>query len=157
MKRTLVLALALGIFACAKEAPPDKAMDFIFYGGTILTRSAQTPQIEAMAVRDGRVADMGTFKAMHDAHAGPLTRMIDLAGGTLVPGTVDPTQAADVSGVMTTLASDTTEPAPVIAIGSVADFVVFNRNPIDAASSGAQDLQVERIIRNGETVYRAEH
>jgi predicted amidohydrolase YtcJ len=156
MRRTLVLALALAVFACAQEAPDEQAMDFIFYGGTIVTRSAQTPQVEAVAVKDGRVADMGTFEAMHDTHAGALTRMIDLDGATMLPGAADSTQAADVGSMMAALASGATE-TPAIAVGSAADFLVFNRNPLETAQTGAEDLRVVRIIRGGETIYRAGH
>ncbi len=157
MRRTLVLALALGILACGKEAPPEQAMDFIFFGGNIVTRSAQTPQVEAVAVKGGRVADMGTFKDMHDAHAGVLTRMIDLDGGTMVPGAVDSLQATDISGVLEMLAAGTSEPAPSIAIGSAADFVVFSGDPLATGTEAPEDLRVTRVIRDGETVYRAGH
>ncbi|HEU4364935.1 MAG TPA: hypothetical protein VFT13_05660 [Candidatus Krumholzibacteria bacterium] len=157
MRRTLVLALALAAFACAKEPAPEQTVDALFFGGTIVTMTAATPAIEAVAVRDGRIVDMGAFKAMHDTHAGALTRMIDLEGGALLPGTIDPAMAADVTGVLATLAPGTAASDRAIEVGKAADFVIFNRNPLDAVAEESGELRIMRIVRGGETVFRAEH
>lgn len=157
MRRALVLALAAAAFACAKEPAPEQTVDALFFGGTIVTMTAATPQIEAVAVRDGRIVDTGTFKAMHDTHAGTLTHMIDLDGGALLPGTVDPAMAADMAAVLAALAPGTAASDRAIEVGKAADFVIFNRNPLDAVAEEGDELRIMRIVREGETVFRAEH
>lgn len=155
MRRTLVLALALAASACAKEPPPEQTVDALFFGGTIVTMAAAGAEVEAVAVRDGRVVDAGTFQAMHDTHAGTMTRMIDLHGGTMLPGVVDPARAADIAAVLAALAPDSGGTSATIEIGQPADFVIFGRIPHDAAVT-EDGVRVMRIIRAGETVFRAE-
>ena len=152
MRRTLVLALALVAFGCAKEAPDDQAVNFLYYGGTIVTHGEGAAQVEAIAVQGGKVVDMGTFQNMHDTHAGPMTRMIDLQGGVMLAGVVDPPQAADISAVLSTLTHEASGHA-TIAIGEPANFVVFNRSPL--TSHDNTDLRVMQIVRDGEIVFRA--
>ena len=156
MRRTLVLALALAFGACAKEPAPEQTSDSLYFGGTIVTMAPGAPEIEAVAVKGGLVVDMGTFEAMHDSHAGALTRMIDLDGGTMFPGVVDPMQAADIAGVLAALAPDSARGPAAIEIGKVADFVIFDRNPAEGGAEGQAGIRVMRIVRSGETVYRAE-
>lgn len=151
MKRTLVLALALVALACAQEPPPEQTVQFLFYNGKIVTRVPAAPEVEAVAVKDGRIVDIGTYDDMHDAHAGVLTRMIDLRGGVMVPGVVEPPQTADVASVLAAVSQDTAAPR-TIAIGEPADFVVFNHDPAHAVG---KTLTVMKVVRGGETVYRA--
>ena len=153
MRRALVLALALAAFACAKEPAPEQTVNSLYFGGTIVTMVPGAPDVEAVAVRDGRIVDMGTFQAMHDAHAGSMTRMIDLDGGAMFPAAVDPAQASDVAGILALLEPGTA--AATIAVGQPADFVILDRNPQDPAQ--AQDgVRVMKIVRGGETAFRAQ-
>lgn len=151
IKWAWVLALALAAFACAKEAPDSQAVNFLYYGGTIVTHGEGAARVEAIAVENGRVVDMGTFKDMHDTHAGAMTRMIDLKDGVMLAGDVDATQAADVGAVLSKLTKEAAGHA-TIAVGEPANFVVFNRNPL--ASHDTAGLRVTKIVRDGEIVYR---
>lgn len=153
MRRTLVLALALVAFACAKEPAPEQTVNSLYFGGTIVTMVPGGPDVEAIAVKEGRIVDMGTFPAMHDAHAGSMTRMIDLHGGTLFPAVVDPAQAGDVAGILALLERGTA--GATIAVGQPADFVILNRNPHDTAAA-RDGVRVMKIVRGGETVFRAQ-
>ena len=68
-------------FAAAEPA------DTIYHGGRIITIDEAQPVVEALAVRDGRILAVGPRDAVfaHRAHA---TRLVDLAGQTLLPGFV---------------------------------------------------------------------
>ncbi|QSR26929.1 hypothetical protein CFH99_14960 [Nocardioides aromaticivorans] len=59
----------------------------VFVGGRVLTMDA-TPCAEAVAVRDGRIVAVGTA-AEATAAAGAGATVVDLAGGTLLPGFQD--------------------------------------------------------------------
>jgi predicted amidohydrolase YtcJ len=62
----------------------------VFHGGPIVTMAedASGPAPEAVAVRDGRVAAVGSLDDV-TAAAGAGARSVDLAGATLMPGLVD--------------------------------------------------------------------
>lgn len=61
----------------------------IFFGGKIITVDEANSSPEAVAVKDGRIMDVGTYDQML-VHKGQDTEMIDLQGNTLMPGFVDP-------------------------------------------------------------------
>lgn len=66
----------------------NEAPDLIFVNGQVLTVNESNDVVEALAVRDGvivAVGDANTIKAMADA----TTRVVDLDGGTLLPGIND--------------------------------------------------------------------
>jgi len=63
--------------------------EFIFRGGTILTMAAHQPRAEAIAVANGKIIAVGTMDEL-DGLQTPQTRIIDLAGGALLPGFTDP-------------------------------------------------------------------
>lgn len=91
-------ALAGLVTGCASSgtATPGLAVDSIYLGGPILTMNDAQPNAEAVAVRDGRIAAVGSraeMLKMKGAH----TRVVDLQGKTLLPGFVDP--HSHVSGV----------------------------------------------------------
>lgn len=59
--------------------------ELIFRNGTIYTMEASHPVVEAVAVSGGKIIAAGTIEAV-DATLRPGTRIIDLAGRTLIPG-----------------------------------------------------------------------
>jgi len=59
--------------------------DLIFYNGLILTMDAERPGAEAVAVRAGRILEVGSRSEV-EALARPDTVRVDLAGRCLVPG-----------------------------------------------------------------------
>ncbi|MFI1018690.1 amidohydrolase [Streptomyces sp. NPDC020965] len=61
--------------------------DLVLTGGPVFTGDAARSWTDAVAVRDGRIAAVGTAAAR--ALIGPRTETIDLAGRLLVPGFVD--------------------------------------------------------------------
>ena len=60
----------------------------IFFGGPILTMEDQQPEVEAMAIRDGKIIALGDRRIVLQYH-NARTRMMDLQGCTLMPGFVD--------------------------------------------------------------------
>lgn len=86
----LFAALALLAAGCGRKADvsaPDFA-DQVFRGGPIYTGTLQSPLVEAVAVRDGRIAAVGAGASI-DPLIGPDTEVIDLEGAAMFPGFVD--------------------------------------------------------------------
>ena len=63
-------------------------MDILFTNGTIRTMERESPAAQALLVRDGRVAAVGSLAAVED-QAGIDVRRVDLAGRTLLPSFLD--------------------------------------------------------------------
>ena len=71
--------------------PPPELLAYptlILFNGKVLTVDQAFTITEAVAVRDGRILAVGTSDNMKRL-AGPDTRMIDLAGRSVVPGFID--------------------------------------------------------------------
>ncbi|WFB06082.1 amidohydrolase [Streptomyces sp. LX-29] len=62
--------------------------DIVFVNGSVLTVDSRFSVASALAVSDGLVSAVGD-RAEVMAHAGPATRVVDLKGGTLLPGIND--------------------------------------------------------------------
>ena len=62
--------------------------DTILVNGRILTADARFSTHQALAIREGRIASLGTSAEVR-ALAGPRTRVIDLQGRTVIPGLID--------------------------------------------------------------------
>jgi predicted amidohydrolase YtcJ len=85
-RANLLLAVLLwGTVGVAKTAPPP---ELILFHGQILTVDSHDSVVEALAVRDGKIAAMGTDREILGL-AGPLTRRLDLHGRTATPGLID--------------------------------------------------------------------
>ena len=81
MKR-LLLALSASL-ALHAQAP-----DTILVNGKILTVDARNSVQQALSIREGKIAAVGTTAAIR-ATAAPSTRVIDLGGRTVIPGLID--------------------------------------------------------------------
>ena len=64
-------------------------MDLIITGANVLTMDRRDRRAEAVAVRDGKVAAVGTSAEVSEL-TGPDAEVFDAAGRTVVPGFVDP-------------------------------------------------------------------
>ncbi|NLT31665.1 MAG: amidohydrolase family protein, partial [Propionibacterium sp.] len=62
--------------------------DLILIGGTVVPMDAAGRRHQGLAVRDGRVTALGTSREMQQL-AGPDTEVVDLAGGTVLPGFIE--------------------------------------------------------------------
>ena len=65
-----------------------QAPDTILINGKILTVDAAFSTQQALAIREGRIAAVGSNTVV-EAQAGPTTRVIDLGGRTVIPGLID--------------------------------------------------------------------
>lgn len=84
--------ILLALAACAGHEPSHPAhhepADLVFHKGTVLTIDAQHPRADAVAVAGGRIVYVGSEPGLEE-WIGPKTEMVDLAGGTLLPGFQD--------------------------------------------------------------------
>ena len=95
MHRIVLGSLLLALAGCSglfgERGPeaglPDRA-DRIYRGGPIVTVDGANRVVEALAVRDGMIAAVGS-EAEVLALQGPDTRVVDLAGRALLPGFID--------------------------------------------------------------------
>lgn len=79
----------MGTGQASAETPGGAPADLLLVNGRIATLADGGPSsAEALAVRDGRVAEVGARAALERLR-GPDTRVIDLRGGTAIPGLND--------------------------------------------------------------------
>jgi predicted amidohydrolase YtcJ len=82
----VVIALVLG--AMSASAASAQSPDTVMVNGKVLTVDGTFSTREALAIRDGRIAAVGTTSDIRKL-AGPATRVIDLQGRTMIPGLID--------------------------------------------------------------------
>ncbi|MBI3694280.1 MAG: amidohydrolase [Acidobacteria bacterium] len=84
MRNRLLCAALLAAPLWAQQETPET----ILHNGKIVTLWEASPQAQAVAIRDGRFAAVGSNEEVLRL-AGPATRRIDLHGRTVVPGLID--------------------------------------------------------------------
>ena len=89
MKRVAALAASLMLAAGCGGPKPEVTADTIFAGDVLTINDAQ-PSVEAIAVKDGNILAIGTRRDIESASKGANTKVVDLAGKTLLPGFLDP-------------------------------------------------------------------
>ena len=77
---------ALFVFGAAPALAQE--IDTILVNGKVVTVDAQSSVRSALAIREGRIAAVGTDADIRKL-AGPRTRTIDLQGRTVIPGLID--------------------------------------------------------------------
>lgn len=80
----LLLAVGIGLLLYRPLEPNS----FVMTGGTILTMDPENPTVEAVLVRDGRIAAVGRLFEIAKKSAD--LEIIDLDGATLIPGLIEP-------------------------------------------------------------------
>jgi predicted amidohydrolase YtcJ len=83
--RVFVVAIAV---VAAPIAAPAQTADTVLVNGKIVTVDDRFTIAQALAVKDGRVVRVGA-SAEIEALKGPQTRVIELAGRTVIPGLID--------------------------------------------------------------------
>ncbi len=78
--------LALTLVGCSTDT--REVADTIYSGGPILTIDDTQSNVEAVAVRNGRILAVGDMDSV-SAYRGDSTEVFDLAGRTMLPGFVD--------------------------------------------------------------------
>ena len=92
---TMVL-VGLLVFSRSHAAQP--VADIIYTGGDIITVNELQPEAEAVAVKGGRITAVG-YRDEVLKLKGPKTRIVDLAGNTMVPGLIDAHGHVFMSGI----------------------------------------------------------
>ncbi len=84
----LAFAVACADFAYAQKNIASARPDTVLLNGNIVTADERDSIHQALAVRDGRIVALGTSVQIRRL-AGKETRVIDLAGRTVIPGLID--------------------------------------------------------------------
>jgi predicted amidohydrolase YtcJ len=85
---TLLAALTVPGLGCGAGLPYIAPADLVILNGTVWTGVEGAADAEAVAIRDGRIAAVGAVVDVR-RHIGTGTRVIDAAGGMVVPGFID--------------------------------------------------------------------
>jgi hypothetical protein len=91
MRTTVPIRFALVISLCPAAPLPAQApkpAELVVVNGRIYTADATRPVVQALAIREGRIAFAGN-RAGAEALAGPNTARLDVQGKTVIPGMVD--------------------------------------------------------------------
>jgi predicted amidohydrolase YtcJ len=91
LARSCFLSLTAALlFAATSTARAQSALtaDLVVVNGKVVTLDSQLSVREALAVRDGKIVALGTSAEMRKL-AGRNTRIIDVAGRTVIPGLID--------------------------------------------------------------------
>lgn len=85
-----IIAALLFLTGCEQESIEERAAgaDLILKNGVIYTQDDINPQVEALAVTDGKITAIGTSDAI-SKRAGQNTKIVDLDGGFVMPGIND--------------------------------------------------------------------
>ena len=67
----------------------EQVADTIYVGGDIVTINDAQPTAEALAMKSGKILAVGARAEVESAHRGDTTKVVDLAGKTLLPGFLD--------------------------------------------------------------------
>lgn len=87
--RHRVLAGLVVLLLWNTQATAEETADAIYSGGPVITMIRDGDRVEALAVKNGRIALTGTREEVM-ALKGPDTQLIDLDGHALMPGFIDP-------------------------------------------------------------------
>jgi predicted amidohydrolase YtcJ len=85
LSRAAVVAIAVVV---APIAAPAQTADTVLVNGKVVTVDDRFTIAQALAVRDGRIVRVGATAEV-EALRGPQTRVIELAGRTVIPGLID--------------------------------------------------------------------
>lgn len=89
MKHSLIaLSMAAAAFGAQATSPTKPMADLIYFGGDIVTVNDAQPEVEALAVKNGKILALGTKDDVMRLQS-PDTEVVDLGGKTLIPGFMD--------------------------------------------------------------------
>src|SRR2546428_13431897 len=88
MKQWISAPLAIVALACTMSSPSTTDHGTLFVGGIVAAGPQQTPQRDyAGYAGDGKIAAVGSADELRAAH--PNARLVDIGGGTGLPGLID--------------------------------------------------------------------
>ena len=83
-----LLVAVMAIYASMAFAQNNA--DTIFYGGPIVTVNAKNEEVEALAVKDGKIVALGAKSDVIKGWQASTTKIVNLQGNTAMPGLIDP-------------------------------------------------------------------
>jgi hypothetical protein len=83
------IILAILLLPCSLAFSQNSA-DTIFYGGPIVTVNAKNEEVEALAIKGGKIVSVGSKAAVTKEWQDSSTQIVNLQGKTLMPGLIDP-------------------------------------------------------------------
>ena len=83
MNRILPAFFFIFLFSCQSK----KKADLLIYNASIYTVDSAFTIVEAMAVKDGRILDMGKWEDLQKQYEA--TEKLDAQGGSIYPGFID--------------------------------------------------------------------
>ena len=110
---------ALLIIAC-QPIPKGEIADLIYHNGTIITMENEADKATSVAVKNGKILAISESSLLQ-LHKGDSTKIIDLAGKTMLPGFVD--AHSHVALGMTLLGQANLSSPPVSDVKSIEDVV----------------------------------
>jgi predicted amidohydrolase YtcJ len=81
LKFVIIISISLMIFSCSKSPTT------VFYNGKIYTLDKSNAIVEAIAVKDGKIVDVGKSDEMKDRYG--KDKLVDLKGMTVLPGFIE--------------------------------------------------------------------
>lgn len=103
--RTSLWAGAAVLLGACSSAPTVETADTIYSGGSIITINDAQPQVQAVAVKAGKILAAGTKADIEAQYKGRSTNMVDLAGRTMLPGFFDSHGHAYMIGIQASTAN----------------------------------------------------
>jgi predicted amidohydrolase YtcJ len=128
MQHLISVGLALLMIHAAGAAEAEPGADLILHGGKIVTVDTRFSVQQAMAVRDGRILQVGSDRAVLKLR-GPRTEVVDLRGRMVIPGLMD-------SHTHPTGASLTEFDHPIPEMESIRDVLEYISARAKAAKAG---------------------
>ena len=108
LSRRQFLATAAGAAAVAPAtafALADEGADLIFHGGPIIPMVGDSRTVEALAIKNGRIAAVGAGDAVMGLRSAS-TQIVDLDGRALLPGFIDPHQHTVTGALINAIFTD---------------------------------------------------
>uniref|UniRef100_Q01TJ6 Amidohydrolase 3 domain-containing protein n=1 Tax=Solibacter usitatus (strain Ellin6076) TaxID=234267 RepID=Q01TJ6_SOLUE len=107
----------IAVLLCLPAPPADA--DLILHNGKIVTVGAAFRVVEAIAIKVGRITATGTSTEILAAERSSRTKVVDLAGKTVLPGLIDAHVHALEAGL-----SEFRAPLPVLdSIAAIQDYI----------------------------------
>lgn len=119
-KALLLYSLLFIAFLASCTSPAVEEADIIFQNGDVLTMNDAQKEVEALAIKEGKILAVGTQQSV-GKHKGENTQIRDLNGGTLLPGFID--GHSHFSYAMRMLAQANLSAPPVDVIRNIPDII----------------------------------
>lgn len=97
--------------------------DTVYHGGAVLTVDASDTVAEALVVKDGKIIAVGGFSEM-STYIGTDTKLVDLAGKTLIPGIYDAHSDMSATGTIGLFEANLNSP-PISTVRNIDDVVTL--------------------------------